>query len=226
LPGIYFKSPDYESSRGFCFYIDIIRNDTQIIYMPNLYIIAGCNGAGKTTASYTILPEMLHCNEFVNADSIALGLSPFNPESQSFSAGRLMLKRIKQLMAEKVDFAIETTLTTKSYKQLILDAKSYGYIVTLVFFWISSSKLALDRIKIRVKKGGHDVPKEVVERRYKRGLENLFRIFIPICDYWIIMDNSTDNSIIIAEGNLNVDKKVYNNEIWGKIHDKENTTGK
>ena len=95
--------------------------------MPNLYIIAGCNGAGKTTASYTILPQILHCREFVNADSIAAGLSPFNPESVAFEAGRIMLQRIHQLKNEKVDFAFETTLSTRSYVSLIKTAKEDGY---------------------------------------------------------------------------------------------------
>src|SRR3972149_11402644 len=177
--------------------------------MPNIYIIAGCNGAGKTTASYTILPEILHCNEFVNADSIASGLSPFNSESQSFAGGRLMIKRIKQLMSEKFDFAIETTLAAKSYKQLILSAKSKGYKITLVFFWISSAKLAIERIKLRVKKGGHGVPEGIVIRRYRRGIENLIKIFIPICDYWMIVDNSMNKFSLIAEGNFNVEKIIY-----------------
>lgn len=101
--------------------------------MPNLYIISGCNGAGKTTASYTILPEILNCKEFVNADEIAKGLSPFQPETVSFHAGRIMLERIKELMHQNVDFAIETTLTTLSYKKTIEIAKSRGYTITLLF---------------------------------------------------------------------------------------------
>jgi predicted ABC-type ATPase len=104
--------------------------------MPNLYIIAGCNGAGKTTASYPILPEMLNCKEFVNADSIASGLSPFNYESVAFEAGRIMLQRIHQLMEEKVDFAFETTLAAKIYVQLIKTTKTFGYEITLLYFWL------------------------------------------------------------------------------------------
>src|SRR4051812_38977370 len=110
--------------------------------MPNLYIIAGCNGAGKTTASYTILPEMLNCREFVNADSIAIGLSPFNYESVAFEAGRIMLQRIHRLMEEKVDFAFETTLAAKSYVQFIRTAKNNGYEVTILYFWLSSPEFA------------------------------------------------------------------------------------
>src|ERR1700761_9296441 len=106
--------------------------------MPNLYIIAGCNGAGKTTASYTILPEILNCREFVNADAIAAGLSPFNPENVAIEAGRIMLTRIKALMQAGEDFAIEITLATKSYISLIKEARNLGYKVTLVYFWLSS----------------------------------------------------------------------------------------
>lgn len=108
--------------------------------MPNLYIIAGCNGAGKTTASYTVLPELLNCNEFVNADNIAAGLSPFNPESVALEAGRIMLQRIDELLNKEVDFAFETTLSTRSYVSLIKRAQQKGYEVNLLFFWLSSSK--------------------------------------------------------------------------------------
>lgn len=104
--------------------------------MPNLYIIAGCNGAGKTTASYTVLPEMLNCKEFVNADEIAKGLSPFQPETVSFEAGRIMLHRIRELMNSKIDFAFETTLSTRSYYSLINKAKAEGYTIILFFFWL------------------------------------------------------------------------------------------
>src|SRR5690606_26867166 len=114
--------------------------------MPDLYIIAGCNGAGKTTASYSVLPEMLNCKEFVNADSIAAGLSPFNPEAVAFEAGRIMLDRVKTLIAEQEDFAFETTLSTRSYVSLIQLAKSKGYEVTLVFFWLNSPELAVERV--------------------------------------------------------------------------------
>src|SRR4051812_33061870 len=116
----------------------------------NLYIIAGCNGAGKTTASFTLLPEILNCREFVNADEIARGLSPFRPEGVSFEAGRLMLHRIEELLSLKEDFAFETTLSTRSYKNKVLLAQSLEYKVTLVFFWLRSVELAKERVKLRV----------------------------------------------------------------------------
>lgn len=131
--------------------------------MPNLYIISGCNGAGKTTASYTVLPEILNCKEFVNADNIAAGLSPFNPESVAFESGRLMIQRINELLAHKVDFAFETTLSTRSYISFVKKAKEIGYEVTLLYFWLSSPEMAIERVAKRVSKGGHNIPTEVIE---------------------------------------------------------------
>lgn len=185
--------------------------------MPTLYIVSGCNGAGKTTASYTVLPEMLHCKEFVNADSIALGLSPFQPEKAAFEAGRIMLQRINHLIKNKNDFAFETTLSTKSYEQKIKECKKNRYEIILIFFWLSSPELAIERIKERVKKGGHHIPDEVVRRRYKRGLLNLTKKFIPLSDYWLIIDNTQTTPALIAEGNKNIDNFVYNDTIWKQI---------
>ena len=140
----------------------------------NLYIIAGCNGAGKTTASFTILPEILDCKEFVNADEIAKGLSPFQPEKVAFEAGRIMLNRIDELFKNQENFAFETTLATKTYKQKIKFAKENNYNTTLLFFWLRNSDLAKERVKTRVKEGGHNIPTDVIERRYINGIKNLF----------------------------------------------------
>ena len=126
--------------------------------MKNLYIIAGCNGAGKTTASYTVLPEMLGCREFVNADEIARGLSPFNPEGAAIQAGRLMIERVLQLMKDGQDFAFETTLATRSYIKLIKKAQSVGYFVTLLFFSLPTPDQAVKRVARRVSQGGHNIP--------------------------------------------------------------------
>lgn len=122
--------------------------------MPNMYIICGCNGAGKTTASYTVLPEILECREYINADNIAAGISPFNPNSVAVAAGRIMLNRIQELMLEGVDFAFETTLATSSYVTLINRAKEIGYRVTLLFFWLDSPEMAFKRVLKRVSLGG------------------------------------------------------------------------
>ena len=132
-----------------------------------LYIISGCNGAGKTTASYTVLPDVLQCKEFVNADEIARGLSPFNPSSMAIEAGRLMLQRIDELLKNQESFSIETTLATRSYIRLVTNAQKQGYKVSLIYFWLNSPQLAVSRVKQRVSNGGHDIPEDVIYRRYQ-----------------------------------------------------------
>jgi predicted ABC-type ATPase len=184
--------------------------------MPTLYIIAGCNGAGKTTASYTLFPEILNCKEFVNADEIAKGLSPFQPESVSFQAGRIMLERIKFLINHQVDFAFETTLSTRSYLPLINEAKIKGYSVVLFFLWINSPYLAKERVKERVQNGGHSIPDEIIERRYYRGLENLFS-FIRLADNWVVANNSGNQTEIIAEGKAEIELLIHNDQLWNQI---------
>ena len=166
--------------------------------MPNLYVIAGCNGAGKTTASYTILPEILDCKEFVNADNIAAGLSPFNPERVALEAGRIMLSRIHDLLNERADFAFETTLSTRSYVSLIKEAKGKGYEVTLLYLWLDSPDRAIKRVAIRVAKGGHYIPHDVVKRRYYRGIMNLIQLYKPLCDKWLMFDNMDVEPHLIA----------------------------
>ncbi|MFM7895136.1 MAG: zeta toxin family protein, partial [Flavobacterium sp.] len=155
-------------------------------------------GAGKTTASFTILPEILDCKEFVNADEIAKGLSPFQPDKVALEAGRIMINRINDLLKEDLSFAFETTLATKSYKNKILLAKSKGYTVTLLFFWLQTIDLAKERVATRVLEGGHNIPKDVIERRYINGIKNLFSIYMPIVDELMIFDNSQMKSELIA----------------------------
>ena len=185
--------------------------------MPDLYIVAGCNGAGKTTASFTVLPKMLNCQEFVNADSIAAGLSPFNPESVAFEAGRIMLKRINELMAAGVDFAFETTLSTRSYVSLIKKAHSSGYTVNLLFFWLSSPETAKQRVADRVKSGGHNIPPEIIDRRYYRGISNLINLYITVCDTWLVVDNRVAVPDPVAQGGVDKEDMILNNDIWVEI---------
>lgn len=170
--------------------------------MRKLYIIAGCNGAGKTTASYTVLPEMLGCREFVNADEIASGLSPFNPGNVAIDAGRLMLQRMNDLLAEGADFAFETTLATRSYMKFIEKAHAKDYFVTLLYFWLPTPELAIERVATRVREGGHGIPPEIIRRRYASGVRNMTALYTPVCDFWTIYDNSSaDEEIkIIAMG--------------------------
>ena len=183
----------------------------------NLYIIAGCNGAGKTTASFTILPEMLDCKEFVNADEIARGLSPFQPEKVAFEAGRIMLNRIDELFKNQETFAFETTLATKTYKQKIEYAKENNYNTTLLFFWLESSELAKERVRIRVNEGGHNIPKDVIERRYLNGIKNLFDIYLEIVDQILIFDNSEGKHILIAEKSYDEDIIIYDLEKFNNL---------
>jgi len=176
----------------------------------NLYIVAGCNGAGKTTASFTILPEMLNCREYVNADEIARGLSPFQPEKVAIEAGRIMLYRINHLISENFNFAFETTLATKTYKNTIIKAKAKGYNITLLFFWLQTVELAKKRVQKRVSEGGHDIEPEVIERRYMRGIRNLFDIYMPIIDEVLIFDNSEGKHELIAKKINTFDMSILN----------------
>ncbi len=181
-----------------------------------IYIIAGPNGAGKTTASYTILPEIFECFEFVNADEIAKGLSPFNPESVSIQAGRIMLERIADLVKMEKSFAFETTLSTKSYYSFILKAKKSGYKIILMFLALNSSELARQRVKTRVLEGGHNIPEDVIERRYTKGLSNFFNRYQNVVDSWLLIDNSTNHFEFIA---TKFDQKIeiHNSPTWNKL---------
>ncbi len=190
----------------------------------NLYIIAGCNGAGKTTASYTILPEIIACKEFVNADEIAKGLSPFQPETVAFESGRIMINRINELLKDNQSFAFETTLSTRSYRNKIIQARTQGYTITLLFFWLNNIALAKERVKIRVIEGGHHIPENVIERRYLKGIYNLIDIYLPIVDGALIFDNSygkhqliaqkltTEILTVIDKPKFNKLKKIYDNK--------------
>jgi len=165
---------------------------------PNLYIIAGPNGAGKTTFAKEFLPNYVKCREFVNADLIAGGLSPFAPERAAIQAGRIMLKQIYSLGNRLEDFGFETTLSGKMHFKLLTNLKDKGYRIHLYFLWIPSVDLALERIAGRVRNGGHQVPEGVVRRRFNKGLINLFNLYRPILDFWAIYDNSEFFPKIIA----------------------------
>ncbi|MBO8448974.1 MAG: zeta toxin [Bacteroidetes bacterium] len=185
--------------------------------MPTLFIISGCNGAGKTTASYTLLPEMLECRQYVNSDEFAKGLAPFDPGSVSVQASRLMLLRIRYLLRRKEDFSIETTLATRSLLKMITEAQAEGYSVTLLYFWLNSPDLAVARVKARVAAGGHNIPEETIRRRYRVGLGYFFRDYAPICDRWILADNSEVPFRVIAEGSRNETTVVKDHQTFEKI---------
>lgn len=158
---------------------------------------------------FNVLPQILNCKEFVNADEIAKGLSPFAPESVAILAGKLMLQRIEELLAERVSFAIETTLATRSYRTLVNKAKDMGYTVQLLFFWLESPAVACQRVEKRVAEGGHDIPVETIHKRYHLGLKNLFEIFMPIVDYWALYDNNL-YARLIADSEGTVEEGLFN----------------
>lgn len=192
--------------------------------MPSLYIISGCNGAGKTTASYTMLPEMLECREFVNSDEFAKSLSPFDPSAASVMASRMMLLKIRYLLDRNVDFAIETTLATRSLLGIIQQARDSGYTVTLLYFWLNSPELAVKRVKDRVAAGGHNIPEDVIRRRYRMGLRYFFGTYSEVCDRWVLADSSKMPFVVVAEktGQL---MYIKDNEkyrlIWNQAHPDE-----
>lgn len=189
---------------------------------PNLYIIAGPNGAGKTTASFNLLPDVLHCPNFVNADEIARGLSPFAPVLVSFQAGRIMLQRIEELLPQRVDFAVETTLATRSYVSLVRRAQALGYKVHLIFFFLENEEQAVKRVAQRVSNGGHNIPEEVIRRRFKRGIYNLVNLYLPVCDDVLVYNNAHGEAVLVAkkaypESGVQVQVPEMWNELLKKI---------
>lgn len=166
---------------------------------PKVYVIAGPNGAGKTTFANEFLPGFVDCREFLNADLIAAGLSPFAPETQNFRAGRLLIDRIKELVQKKQHFAFETTLSGRGYVRNLTKIKENGYRIMLFFLWLPSADLAVARVSNRVRQGGHNVPEPVVRRRYKTGIQNLFQLYQPQVDAWWLYDASRLPPVVIAQ---------------------------
>lgn len=184
----------------------------------SVYIIAGCNGSGKTTATFTILPDIIQCREYINADEIARGLSPFQPEKVNFEAGRIMLHRIQELLQGNESFAFETTLSTVSYKHTVLEAKRRGFEVTLIYFWLDDIDLAKKRVRTRIIEGGHGLPDDVIERRYTRGLKNLFKIYIPLVNNVLLFDNSLGLNEIIATKSDRTVWEIKNQQAWDQLN--------
>lgn len=182
---------------------------------PHLSIVAGPNGSGKSTCGPALLQNHFNIFEFVNADTIATGLSAFNPEDVAIEAGRIMLKRLKTLAAQKKSFAFETTLSSRTFAQWIKKEKAKGYHFTLLYFWLSDPELAVERVAERVRLGGHTVPEDVIRRRYVKSIKNFFSLYQPLADDWIIFDNSEDNNPIkVAKGNLSMDMTIYQDNLW------------
>ncbi|MEI3652431.1 MAG: zeta toxin family protein [Dolichospermum lemmermannii FEM_B0920] len=185
--------------------------------MPNLYIIGGANGSGKTTVALQILPYFLKVFEYINADNIAAGISPFNSESVAMEAGRLMLQRLETLVNDKADFAFETTLAARNFARFIRECKSQDYIINLIYFWLESPELAITRVRRRVASGGHNIPEDIIRRRYERGRRNLTDLYLPLCDSWIVYNNSGDEPQLVAESGINQEVIIYEYGIWNQI---------
>ena len=182
-----------------------------------MFIISGCNGAGKTTASYSLLPEMLECSEFVNSDEFAKGLSPFNPEKAAIKASRFVIMKIRHLISRQMDFAVETTLATRTLLKTVKMAQSNGYTVTLLYFWLNTTELAIQRVKARVEAGGHNIPEETIRRRYRVGIQYFFNDYSPVCERWILADNSQIPFRVVAEGSKLDTVSIRDEETYYKI---------
>lgn len=185
---------------------------------PYVIVVAGPNGAGKSTAAPYLLRDALEVREYVNADAIAAGLSAFRPESVAIAAGRIMLGRMRQLAAARTNFAFETTLASRSFAPWLAKLGRRGYHVHLLFLWLESADLAVNRVAERVRLGGHDVPEVVVRRRYEKGLRNLFGQYMPLAERWQLFDNSqTTGPRLIASGTQRVVESVDHMAVWQKV---------
>jgi predicted ABC-type ATPase len=184
-----------------------------------ILMIAGPNGAGKTTMTADLLSHSASLYEFINADEIAKGLAPKNPESVALSASKLMIERLRELLANDKNFAFETTASGTNYVRYLQEAKSKGYEINLCFLWLASAEQAVKRVAQRVAQGGHNILKETIIRRYSSGLSNLLNIYLPIADKALIIDNSTEGATnkFIARKFLNDDIQVFDQQIWQKI---------
>jgi predicted ABC-type ATPase len=181
---------------------------------PSVVILAGPNGAGKSTVAPALLHGALAVNEFVNADVIASGLSAFAPESAAISAGRVMLARIRELAEQRVNFAFETTLASRSFAPWLRELVASRYTAHLVFLWLPSADFAVVRVAERVRAGGHDVPPETVRRRYAAGLRNFFTLYQPLVSSWVLYDSSGPVPRPVAEGVESQAPRVYDRSVW------------
>ena len=181
--------------------------------MPKVVVIAGINGAGKTTASVKILTRALRIPTFVNADAIARGLNGLNPEGEAMRAGRLMLQQLNDLVEMRADFSFETTLAARTYAGWLSGLRPLGYEVSLYYYWLSSPELAISRVATRVQSGGHFVPDATIRQRYSRSASNFFELYRPVCDDWEAYDNSAAHPILFALGSAD-DEIIDDPDRW------------
>jgi predicted ABC-type ATPase len=184
-----------------------------------LVVVGGPNGAGKTTAAFDLLPKTLPIRQFVNADEIARGLSPFDPEGSAIAAGRIMLQRIRSLVEARESLAFETTCASRAHARLIRDVQELGYRVTLLFLWLPSPGAAVERVARRVREGGHQIPPDVIQRRYWVGLRNMRHLYLPLVDIAVIYDNSDSGRALVAECRPGARLIVRDKNRWKKIEE-------
>lgn len=185
--------------------------------MPDVFVLGGPNGAGKTTAASVLLPKQLELLEFVNADEIARGLSPFDEASAAMPAGRIMLDRMRHLIATNISFAFETTCASRTHANMLQQCKRNGWRVSLLYLWLSSPQLAIERVANRVREGGHSVPSDIVKRRYRKGLANMRRLYLEIADVVAIFDNGGKERILIAERRSGEPLTIHDSHRWALI---------
>ena len=187
---------------------------------PKVIVIAGPNGAGKTTLAPFLLRDQLGVLEYVNADPIALGLSGFDPGSVALQAGRVMLNRLHDLAEQRKTFAFETTLAAKHYAEWIKKLRNDGYGFQLMFLWLQSPELAVQRVRERVKTGGHDVPEQVIRRRHAAGRRNFLKLYQSLANTWAVYDNSASpNPIMIAQGGQGEGPSIINTDLWKRFQE-------
>jgi predicted ABC-type ATPase len=187
-------------------------------YSPSVIVLAGPNGAGKSTAAPFLLADTLRVVEFVNADTIALGLAAFDPDSVALEAGSIMHARLRELAARRRDFAFETTLASRSLAPWLADLIRGGYKFHLVFLWLPDADFAVRRVGDRVRMGGHNVPEDTVRRRYERGLRNFFHLYRSLATTWSVYDNSEPGRMrLIASGHGSQASEVRQPQIWQRL---------
>ena len=184
--------------------------------MPEIYVFGGCNGSGKTTLATKFLSTINNEVQFVNADIIAASLNPDDVDSAAIQASRIMLQRLQHLAQENLDFAFETTLAARTFAKFLRSCKAEGYTINLIYIWLNSPELALSRVAKRVASGGHNIPEDIIVRRYERGRKNFFELYMAIADRWIVYNNSQQRQKL-AEKPLNQSVIIYQSQVWKQI---------
>lgn len=184
---------------------------------PQVIVLGGPNGAGKSTAAPNLLRGALAVSEFVNADTVAAGLSAFDPDRTAVQAGRIMLTRLRELGCRRVDFAFEITLAGRAFAPRIAELIHRGYTFRLLYLWLPTPELAVARVCERVRTGGHNVPEEMIRRRYAAGLKNFFQLYRPMAKAWRFYDNASAQPRLLAAGSGSACETVPDPETWNRI---------